>query len=206
MELQVLKSGGAHPEILKVSDDVFSVNFNQGLVHQVVTTYMSAARQGTKAQKTRAEVSGGNSKPWNQKGSGRARAGSTRSPLWRKGGVVFAASPRNYEKKLNRKMYRLASKVILSELIRNERLIIVDSFDLAVPKTKEFLKLMSQYGLQRDLLIVTSEISESLFLGVRNLFDVGLCDVEALDPHSLVAYSKVLVTVDALKKIEGRLL
>ena len=206
MELQVLKSGNAECGLVNVSDDVFSVLFNEGLVHQVVTSYMSSARQGTKAQKTRAEVSGGNSKPWNQKGSGRARAGSTRSPLWRKGGVVFAASPRSYEKKLNRKMYRLAIRVILSELIRNQRLIVVDSFDLAVPKTKEFLNLMSQYGLTRNILIVTSEISETLFLSVRNLFDVGLCDVEALDPHSLVAYDKVLVTVDALKKIEGRLL
>jgi large subunit ribosomal protein L4 len=206
MELQVLKSGGSNSAAVSISDDVFSVEFNEGLVHQVVTTYMSAARQGTKAQKTRAEVSGGNSKPWNQKGSGRARAGSTRSPLWRKGGVVFAASPRNYEKKLNRKMYRLAIRVILSELIRTDRLVVVESFDLAVPKTKEFLNLIAQYGLKRDLLIITSEISESLFLSVRNLFDVGLCDVEALDPHSLVAYSKVLITVDALKKIEGRLL
>jgi large subunit ribosomal protein L4 len=206
MELQVLKSGGSSPSAVSVSDEVFSVIFNEGLVHQVVTTYMSAARQGTKAQKTRAEVSGGNSKPWNQKGSGRARAGSTRSPLWRKGGVVFAASPRNYEKKLNRKMYRLAIRVILSELIRSGRLVVVESFDLAVPKTKEFLNLISQYGLARDILIITSEISECLFLSVRNLYDVGLCDVEALDPHSLVAYSKVLVTVDALKKIEGRLL
>jgi large subunit ribosomal protein L4 len=166
---------------------------------------MSAARQGTKAQKTRAEVSGGNSKPFNQKGSGRARAGSSRSPLWRKGGVIFAASPRNYEKKLNKKMYRLAIKIILSELIRTGRLIVVDSFDVAQPKTKEFLSLMSKYNLSRDLLIVTTEISENLFLSARNLYDIGLCDVEALDPHSLVAYSKVLVTVDAMKQIEGRL-
>ena len=205
MELQVLKSGEVAPGSLNVSDVVFSVLFNEGLVHQVVTTYMSAARQGTKAQKTRAEVSGGNSKPFNQKGSGRARAGSSRSPLWRKGGVIFAASPRNYEKKLNKKMYRLAIKIILSELIRTGRLIVVDSFDVAQPKTKEFLSLMSKYNLSRDLLIVTTEISENLFLSARNLYDIGLCDVEALDPHSLVAYSKVLVTVDAMKQIEGRL-
>ncbi len=205
MELQVLKSEGASPGSVKVSDEVFSVLFNQGLVHQAVTTYMSAARQGTQAQKTRNEVSGGNSKPWNQKGSGRARAGSSRSPLWRKGGVVFAAKPRSYEKKLNKKMYSLAIKSILSELLRSNRLVVVETFDVSVPKTKEFLNVISKLGLSRDILIVTTEISESLFLSCRNLYDVGLCDVEALDPHSLVAYSKVLMTLDAIKKIEERL-
>ena len=205
MELSIVKPGKAAAGKVSVSDAIFGVEFNEGLVHQVVTSYMSRARQGTKAQKNRSAVSGGGAKPWRQKGTGRARAGTSRGPIWRTGGVTFAASPRTFENKVNRKMYRASIRVIFSELARQDRLVIVEQFDVDAPKTKAVLEALKAHKLDRNTLIVSHEISDNLYLGSRNLFDVGVSDVEAIDPVSLVAYEKVVVTVDALKKIEERL-
>ena len=162
---------------------------------------MNASRAGTKAQKTRSQVSGGGAKPWRQKGTGRARAGTIRSPLWRGGGKTFAAVPRSYEQKVNRKMYRAAMSSIVSELIRQDRLIVVDKFDLDAPKTKALVETLGKMGAN-DVLIVTNEVSENLYLASRNLYKVGVCDISAIDPVSLVGYEKVVMTVDALKKLE----
>ena len=192
-----IASGGT----VTVSEVAFGKEFNEPLVHQVVTAYMAAGRQGSKAQKTRSEVSGGGKKPWRQKGTGRARAGTIRSPLWRSGGVTFAAKPRDFEQKVNRKMYRGAMRCILSELVRQERLVVVDSFDVAEPKTKALVAKLKQLGVQ-SALIVANDISENLYLSARNLPKVDVCDVQAADPVSLIAHDKVVVTVDALKKIE----
>lgn len=205
MELSVVKPGKAAAGKVTVSDAVFGVEFNEGLVHQVVTTYMSKARQGTQAQKNRSAVSGGGAKPWNQKGTGRARAGTSRGPIWRKGGVTFAAQPRSYGGKVNRKMYSASIRVIFSELARQNRIIVVDKFDVSNPKTKEVIAALAEHKLERNVLIVSNEISDNLYLASRNLHDVGVCDVEAVDPVSLVAYEHVVMTVDALKKIEERL-
>jgi large subunit ribosomal protein L4 len=171
------------------------------LVHQAVVAYMAGARQGTKAQLTRAEVSGGGKKPWRQKGTGRARAGTIRSPIWRGGGATFAAKPRDHEQKLNKKMYRAALQCILSELNRQDRLIVVESFDIEAPKTKALVQKLAQYNLT-DVLIITEEISENLFLASRNLYKVGVSDAQGVDPVSLIGFDKVVVTVPALKKFE----
>ena len=192
-----IASGGT----VTVSEVAFGKEFNEPLVHQVVTAYMAAGRQGTKAQKTRSEVRGGGKKPWKQKGTGRARAGTIRSPLWRSGGVTFAAKPRDFEQKVNRKMYRGAMRCILSELVRQDRLVVVDSFDVAEPKTKALIAKLKDLGLQ-GALVVAAEVSENLYLAARNLPKVDVCDVQAADPVSLIAHEKVVVTVDALKKIE----
>ena len=200
MELNIATPAGANGTV-SVSDANFGKEFNQDLVHQVVVAYMAGARQGSKAQKSRSDVSGGGKKPWRQKGTGRARAGTIRSPIWRSGGVTFAATPRSYEKKVNRKMYRAALRCILSELARQERLLVVEAFDLDAPKTKGLTQLLSQYDLS-DVLIVTEEVTENLYLASRNLHKVGVADVAGVDPVSLVGYDKVVVTVAALKKIE----
>jgi len=192
-----IASGGT----VTVSEVAFGKEFNEPLVHQVVTAYMAAGRQGSKAQKTRSEVRGGGKKPWRQKGTGRARAGTIRSPLWRSGGVTFAAKPRDFEQKVNRKMYRGAMRCILSELVRQDRLVVVDAFDVAEPKTKALVAKLSTLGVQ-GALIVAGEVSENLYLASRNLPKVDVCDVQAADPVSLIAHEKVIVTVDALKKIE----
>jgi large subunit ribosomal protein L4 len=192
-----IASGGT----VTVSEVAFGKEFNEPLVHQVVTAYMAAGRQGSKAQKTRSEVSGGGKKPWKQKGTGRARAGTIRSPLWRSGGVTFAAKPRDFEQKVNRKMYRGAMRCILSELVRQNRLVVVDSFDVAEPKTKALIVKLKDLGVQ-SALIVGAGVSENLYLAARNLPKVDVCDVQAADPVSLIAHEKVVVTVDALKKIE----
>lgn len=192
-----IASGGT----VTVSEVAFGKEFNEPLVHQVVTAYMAAGRQGSKAQKTRSEVSGGGKKPWKQKGTGRARAGTIRSPLWRSGGVTFAAKPRDFEQKVNRKMYRGAMRCILSELVRQNRLVVVDSFDVAEPKTKALIVKLKDLGVQ-SALIVGADVSENLYLAARNLPKVDVCDVQAADPVSLIAHEKVVVTVDALKKIE----
>lgn len=192
-----IASGGT----VTVSEVAFGKEFNEPLVHQVVTAYMAAGRQGSKAQKTRSEVSGGGKKPWRQKGTGRARAGTIRSPLWRSGGVTFAAKPRDFEQKVNRKMYRGAMRCILSELVRQDRLVVVDSIEVAEPKTKALVAKLKQLGVQ-GALIVSAEVSENLYLAARNLPKVDVCDVQAADPVSLIAHEKVVVTVDALKKIE----
>jgi large subunit ribosomal protein L4 len=200
MELNIVSPGGAQGTV-SVSEVAFGREFNQDLVHQAVVAYMAGARQGTKAQKTRAEVSGGGKKPWRQKGTGRARAGTIRSPIWRGGGATFAAKPRNFEQKLNKKMYRAALQCILSELNRQNRLIVVESFDVDAPKTKALVQKLAQYDLA-DVLIVTEEMSENLFLASRNLYKVGVIDVQGVDPVSLIGFDKVVVTVPALKKFE----
>jgi len=190
--------------VLEVSDATFGLEFNEALVHQVVVAFGAGARQGTKAQKTRAEVRGGGKKPWNQKGTGRARAGTIRSPIWVGGGRAFAAKPRSFEQKVNKKMYRGAIRSILSELIRQDRLIVVEKFGVDAPKTKALLAQLSTYDL-KDVLIVTPEVDENLFLASRNLYKVDVRDVQGIDPVSLIAFEKVLITADALKQLEEAL-
>lgn len=190
--------------VLEVSDATFGLEFNEALVHQVVVAFGAGARQGTKAQKTRAEVRGGGKKPWNQKGTGRARAGTIRSPIWVGGGRAFAAKPRSFEQKVNKKMYRGAIRSILSELIRQDRLIVVEKFGVDAPKTKALLAQLSTYDLT-DVLIVTPEVDENLFLASRNLYKVDVRDVQGIDPVSLIAFEKVLITADAMKQIEEAL-
>lgn len=199
--MNLTTQGGA---TLDVADTVFGVEFKESLIHQVVTAYMAAARAGTKAQKNRAAVTGGGAKPWRQKGTGRARAGTTRSPLFRTGGVTFAAQPRSYEQKVNRKMYRGACRSILSELLRQERLVVVDDFVVDEPKTRVLAAKLKELALA-DVLIVVPEVSENLWLAVRNLPGVGLCEASDIDPVSLVGYATVLFTTEALKEVEGRL-
>lgn len=204
MELNIAKPGSGAAGTVQVSDVTFARDYNEDLVHQVVTAYMAAARQGTRAQKTRAEVSGGGKKPWRQKGTGRARAGTIRSPLWRGGGIHFAAKPQDHSQKVNKKMYRAALQVILSELARQDRLIVVEEFALDQPKTKLLVKALGDYGLQ-DALIVSDEVTENLYLASRNLHKVDVRDVHGIDPVSLIAFDKVIVTVPALKKFEEML-
>ncbi|HAG95231.1 MAG: 50S ribosomal protein L4 [Pseudomonadales bacterium] len=192
-----IASGGT----VTVSEVAFAKEFNEPLVHQVVTAYMAGARQGSKAQKNRSEVSGGGKKPWRQKGTGRARAGTIRSPIWRSGGVTFAATPRDYSQKVNRKMYRGAMRCILSELVRQDRLVVVEGFDLESPKTKLMAARLKELNAE-GALVVAGEVSENVYLASRNLPKVAVCDVQAIDPVSLIAHEKVVVTVDALKKLE----
>lgn len=184
-----------------VSDATFAREFNESLVHQIVTAYLAGARQGTKAQKTRSEVAGGGKKPWRQKGTGRARAGTASSPIWRSGGVTFAAKPRSFEQKVNKKMYRAAMQSILSELVRQERLIVADDFSVASHKTKEFVAKLNELELS-NVLIVSDDVDEKLYLASRNVPHVGVTEAVDIDPVSLVAFDKILVTVPALKKLE----
>lgn len=187
-----------------VSDVAFARDFNESLVHQLVTAYLAGARQGSKAQKNRSDVSGGGAKPWRQKGTGRARAGTSRGPIWRTGGVTFAARPRDYDQKLNKKMYRAAMQTIWSELVRQERLVVVDSFDVEDHKTKAFAAKLAGLDLT-NVLIVDEEISKNLYLASRNLPHVAVSETSTVDPVSLVSFDKVLVTVAALKKVEEML-
>ena len=203
MELNIATPKG-NGGTVEVSDVAFAKEFNQDLVHQAVTAFLAGARQGTRAQKNRAAVSGGGKKPWRQKGTGRARAGTIRSPIWRSGGVTFAAQPQDHSQKLNRKMYRAALRSIFSELARQERLIVVEEFDVDAPKTKGLVQKLGEYGLQ-DVLIVTEDVSENLYLSSRNLHKVDVRDVVGVDPVSLIRFEKVLVTVPALKKVEEML-
>lgn len=204
MELNIASAEGKAAGTVKVSEVAFGREYNQDLVHQAVTAYLAGARQGTRAHKNRSAVSGGGKKPWRQKGTGRARAGTIRSPLWRTGGVTFAAQPQDHSQKLNRKMYRAALRSILSELARQERLIVVESFDMDAPKTKALVQKLGGLGLQ-EALIVSEEVSENLYLASRNLHKVDVRDVNGIDPVSLIRFDKVLVTVPALKKIEEML-
>ena len=204
MELNIASAEGKTEGTVKVSEAAFGLAYNQDLVHQAVTAYLAGARQGTRAQKNRAAVSGGGKKPWRQKGTGRARAGTIRSPLWRTGGVTFAAQPQDHSQKLNRKMYRAAIRSILSELARQERLIVVENFDMEAPKTKALVQKLNDLGLQ-EALIVSEEVNENLYLASRNLHKVDVRDVSAIDPVSLIRFDKVVVTVSALKKIEEML-
>ena len=196
MELAV--AGG---KAIKVSEATFGRDFSEALVHQVVTAYLAGARAGTKAQKTRSDVRGGGRKPWNQKGTGRARAGTIRSPIWRGGGQTFAARPRDHSQKVNRKMYRGALQAILSELVRQNRLVVMDSFELSAPKTSEFLGKLNGLEFEKGL-IITAEVDGNLFLATRNIPNIYVLDVVGLDPVSLVSADKVIMTVDAVKKIE----
>ena len=200
MELTITGSGKG----VSVSDVAFGKDFNEPLVHQVVTAYMAAGRQGTRAQKTRSEVSGGGKKPWRQKGTGRARAGTIRSPIWRSGGVTFAARPQDHSQKVNRKMYRAAMRSIFSELVRQERLVVVEQMVAETPKTKAFNAKLRELGLN-NALIVADEVEQNLYLASRNLPHVDVRDVAGVDPVSLIAFDKVVVTVPALKKIEEML-
>ena len=189
---------------VEVSDATFGKEFNEALVHQVVVAYMSGARQGTRAQKTRAEVAGGGKKPWRQKGTGRARAGTATSPIWRKGGVTFAARPQDHSQKVNKKMYRSAMRSILSELARQDRLIAVEEFTVEAPKTKLLVAKLEEMKLSK-VLIVTSELNTNLYLAARNLPHVEVIEANAVDPVSLIAYENVLMTVSALRQFEEKL-
>jgi len=204
VELSIVKPGKAKPGKVSVSDVAFAREFNEDLVHQVVTAYLAGARAGTRAQKNRSDVRGGGKKPWRQKGTGRARAGTIRSPIWRSGGVTFAARPQDHSQKVNRKMYRAALRSIMSELARQDRLVVVESMDVEEPKTKLLVKQLAAFGLD-NVLIVSEEVGENLYLAARNLHKVDVRDVDGVDPVSLIAYDKVLVTVDAVKKFEEML-
>jgi large subunit ribosomal protein L4 len=194
----------ATPGELQLSDAAFGRAYNEALVHQVVTAYMAAARSGTKAQKTRAEVRGGGKKPWSQKGTGQARAGSIRSPIWVGGGRAFAARPRDFTQKVNRKMYRAAMQTMVSELARQDRIVAVESLDLAAPKTKLLIGKLAEFGLTRALILVEA-YEEKLFLAARNIPYVEVVPVASLDPLSLIKHDKVVATVGALKMLDLRL-
>jgi|TARA_B110000483_G_scaffold65680_2_gene82192 large subunit ribosomal protein L4 len=201
MELSIAAVKGSAGKV-EVSDGTFGTQYNQDLVHQAVVAFSANARQGTKAQKTRSEVRGGGKKPWRQKGTGRARAGTIRSPIWRGGGQTFAARPdRNHSQKLNKKMYRAAMRSILSELARQERLVIVKDFDLDEPKTKNLIAKLNDFGMS-DALIVSETVSDNLYLSSRNLHKVDVRVAGAVDPVCLLRHEKVLVTVPALKQFE----
>ncbi|MCK5894176.1 MAG: 50S ribosomal protein L4 [Endozoicomonadaceae bacterium] len=199
MDLNVMGSGA-----LQVSDATFGVEFNEPLIHQAVVAFLAGGRQGTKQQKTRSDVRGGGRKPWRQKGTGRARAGTIRSPIWRGGGATFAARPQDHSQKLNRKMYRGALRSILSELLRQDRLIVVESLKLEAPKTKQMVAKLKE--LKTDsALFVSEEIDVNLYLSARNIHHVDVRDVLGVDPVSLVAHEKVVMTVAAVKMFEEML-
>ena len=204
MELALVLPGKETGDKISLSDETFGREYNEPLVHQSVVTYLAGARQGTVKQKTRSEARGGGRKPWRQKGTGRARSGSIRSPIWRSGGVTFAARPQDFSKKLNKKMYRGAMQCILSELIRQERLIVVNEFAVVSHKTKDLVTKLKDFDLD-NVLIVSDQIEENLYLAARNLHKVDVLDVSGLDPVSLIGFEKVLITVPALKKAEEML-
>ncbi|WP_348666363.1 50S ribosomal protein L4 [Arsenophonus symbiont of Ornithomya chloropus] len=186
---------------LLVSETIFGLNFNESLIHQVIVAYLAGARQGTRSQKNRSEVSGSGKKPWRQKGTGRARAGSIRSPIWRSGAMAFANKPQDHSQKVNKKMYRAALRSIFSELLRQNRLIVVQKFMLAEPKTKILLQKLKDMTLY-NVLIITHNVDKNLFLAARNLYKVNICDVINIDPVSLISFDNVIITVDAVKKTE----
>lgn len=186
---------------VEVSDATFGKEFNEALVHQVVNAFLAGARQGTRAQKTRSDVAGGGKKPWRQKGTGRARAGTIRSPIWVGGGRAFAARPQDWSQKVNRKMYRGAMKSILSELVRQERLVVVEDLAVEQPKTKAFLSKMKELDVT-NALIVADEVDQNLYLSARNVPHVEVSDVAGINPVNLVSFDKVVITVAALKKVE----
>ncbi len=205
MELALTTATGkTSKKTVDLPEAIFSAAFNEDLVHQAVTSYLAGARAGTRAQKNRSDVRGGGKKPWRQKGTGRARSGTIRSPIWRSGGVTFAARPQDFSKKLNKKMYRAAMRSIFSELLRNERLIVIDDFKMETPKTKELSAKLDALGVDKVLLI-THDLNEALFLSARNLYKLGICEVGYIDPVSLVRFDKVLMTVSAVKKLEESL-
>ncbi len=205
MELQIqsFASGDAAGNVA-LSEDIFARVYNEPLVHQIVTAYLAGARRGTKASKSRSAVRGGGAKPFRQKGLGRARAGTIRSPIWRGGGVSFAASPRSYAQKVNRKMYRNALCSIFSELLRQERIVVVDSCEMTEPKTKVLVGVLKNFDAS-DVLIIAEDVSENLYLAARNLYWVGLVDVATIDPAMLLTYEKIIISKAALGRIEDRL-
>ena len=196
--MQLAVAGGKK---IDVSEATFGRDFSEALVHQVVTAYLAGARAGTKAQKSRSTASGGGRKPWRQKGTGRARAGTIRSPIWRGGGRTFAATPRDHSQKVNRKMYRGALQAIFSELVRQDRLVVVDSLELSEPKTKALIANLAELGFEKGL-IVSNELNENVYLASRNIPGVYVLDAASIDPVSLVAADKVIMTVDAVEKIQ----
>ncbi|SMN16759.1 LSU ribosomal protein L4p (L1e) [uncultured Candidatus Thioglobus sp.] len=204
MKLKVLNISTNKSTTTEVADTIFAREYNQSLVHQITTAYMAGGRQGSKAQKNRAAVSGGGKKPWNQKGTGRARAGTSRGPIWRSGGVTFAAQPRSYAQKVNKKMYKGAISIIFSELARTDRLKVVNDFDVKEAKTKNITGILKALDVT-DALLMTDELNENLYLSARNLYHVGVCDTQSIDPVSLIGYKNVVVTQAALKKIEAML-
>jgi large subunit ribosomal protein L4 len=204
MELVLTIPGQDNSGAVTVSDTAFGREFNESLIHQVVVAYLAGARAGTRAQKSRSEVRGGGRKPWKQKGTGRARSGTINSPIWRSGGVTFAAKPQDHSQKVNKKMYRGAIRSILSELVRQERLIVVESFSVEAPKTRELLTKLKGLNLT-EVLIVTDTVDENLFLAARNLHKVDVRDVAAIDPVSLIGFDKILMTVEAVKQLEEML-
>ena len=202
MELALTTATGkASSKTVQVSDEAFAREFNEGLVHQLVTAYLAGGRAGTRGQKNRSAVRGGGAKPFRQKGTGRARAGTIRSPLWRTGGVTFAAKNQDWSQKVNKKQYRAGMRAILSELVRQERLLVVDKLEVAEPKTKALVEQLGKLSLD-SVMIIVSEMDKNLFLAARNLAKVGLSEAGVIDPVNLVRFDKVLVTVDALKKLE----
>lgn len=189
------------PHTLKVAETIFARDFNEALIHQVFVAYQASGRQGSRAQKSRSEVTGSTRKPWKQKGSGRARAGSVKSPLWRSGGVTFAAKPQNYEQKVNKKMYRGALRSILSELVRQGRLLVVQAFTVEAPKTKLLVQKLKAMALD-NVLIVTNDLDKNLLLATRNLATVDVLEVAALNPLSLITFDKVVITTEAVSQLE----
>ena len=202
MNLNISDPGvGLTKEAVNISEVTFGREYNEALIHQVVVAYMASSRQGTKALKTRSEVRGGGAKPYRQKGTGRARAGTIRSPIWRGGGQTFAAKPRNYYQKVNRKMYRGAMRSILSELVRQDRIVVTNEFSIEVPKTKQVQNLLRDLALE-DVLVVVEEVDKNLYLGSRNLKSVEVVDVQGINPITLIRCKKVLFTVGTLRKVE----
>ncbi|MCH7852867.1 MAG: 50S ribosomal protein L4 [Proteobacteria bacterium] len=199
MKLKMQGSG-----TVDVADSTFGVKFNEPLIHQVVSAFLAGGRAGTKAQKNRSQARGGGAKPWRQKGTGRARAGTIRSPIWVGGGRTFAARPRDFSQKVNRKMYRAALRSLFSELVRQDRLVITESIEMKAPKTKEMAALLKSNGVD-NVLIVNEAFDEKVFLSARNLPNVGICDAGSIDPVVLMRFEKVLITLPALKLIEERL-
>ena len=199
MELNV-NNGSA----LKVSDDVFGADYNEALIHQAVIAYQAGSRQGTRGQKNRSAVSGGGAKPWRQKGTGRARAGTSRSPIWRGGGKTFPATTQDHSQKMNRKAYKSAMRSILSELVRQERLIVADDFSVKEPKTKQLVARMKDMKVD-DVLVISHDVDENLALASRNLYHVGIIDPQEINPLTLIGFDKVIATSEAIKQIEERL-
>ena len=199
MEINILPKN----EKINLPDNCFGIDYKKTLVHQVITSYFSNARENYSSQKNRSDVRGGGKKPWRQKGTGRARAGTTRGPIWRGGGVTFASGKRNFSEKINKKMYNVAMKSIMSELLRTDRVVAIDKIALKEIKTKEMYKILKKYDL-KSVLIVTNKIDEKLFLSARNIKDVGIATVDYLDPPLMLSYKKVLIVKDALLSFEKR--
>ncbi|WP_343183008.1 50S ribosomal protein L4 [Buchnera aphidicola (Neophyllaphis podocarpi)] len=197
MELELCDS----KELIHISSDIFTYEYNKSLIHQITVAYRAKSRQGSKAQKNRAEVKGSGRKPWRQKGTGRARAGSFSSPIWRSGGVTFAAKPRNYSQKVNKKMYKSSLKSIFSELLRENRLLIFNDFKIDYPKTKLLLEKVKKISFNK-ILIITHKYDKNIFLASRNLYNINICQVTSINPLMLISCKKIIITVEALRNLE----